>query len=154
MLSCRVVILWGSQEAEFAVECLHPEGCIGRQFLSTFLTLGATAVVSMASGLVAGTEHTLLCCRTEDGIVNRWLFVRYLVIGLYVGCVTCAGFAWWYTWAPVSHIRLDAAMYVHLIKRVADTAPPEHLALPYRQTWYQGSSMPASGAPSVASTCM
>lgn len=42
-------------------------------------------------------------CRTEDGIVNRWLFVRYLVIGLYVGCVTCAGFAWWYTWAPVSH---------------------------------------------------
>ncbi|CAL5220117.1 g2070 [Coccomyxa viridis] len=38
--------------------------------------------------------------RTEDGIVNRWLFVRYLVIGLYVGCVTCAGFAWWYTWAP------------------------------------------------------
>ncbi|CAK0785211.1 Calcium-transporting ATPase 3, endoplasmic reticulum-type [Coccomyxa viridis] len=38
--------------------------------------------------------------RTEDGIVNRWLFVRYLVIGLYVGCVTCAGFIWWYTWAP------------------------------------------------------
>ena len=40
--------------------------------------------------------------------MNRWLFVRYLVIGLYVGCVTCAGFAWWYTWAPVSHIALDA----------------------------------------------
>ena len=35
--------------------------------------------------------------------MNRWLFVRYLVIGLYVGCVTCAGFAWWFTWAPVSH---------------------------------------------------
>ena len=34
--------------------------------------------------------------------MNRWLFMRYLVIGLYVGCVTCAGFAWWYTWAPVS----------------------------------------------------
>lgn len=40
-------------------------------------------------------------CRTEDGIVNRWLFVRYLVIGLYVGAVTCGGFAWWYTLAPV-----------------------------------------------------
>ncbi|CAL8471661.1 g11203 [Coccomyxa elongata] len=38
--------------------------------------------------------------RTEDGIVNRWLFVRYLVIGLYVGAVTCGGFAWWYTLAP------------------------------------------------------
>ena len=33
--------------------------------------------------------------------MNRWLFVRYLVIGLYVGCVTCAGFAWWYIFAPV-----------------------------------------------------
>ncbi len=34
--------------------------------------------------------------------MNRWLFVRYLVIGLYVGAVTCGGFAWWYTLAPVS----------------------------------------------------
>jgi hypothetical protein len=33
--------------------------------------------------------------------VNRWLFVRYLVIGIYVGCATCAGFAWWYLSAPV-----------------------------------------------------
>ena len=39
--------------------------------------------------------------RADEGIVNRWLFVRYLVIGLYVGCVTCAGFAWWYISAPV-----------------------------------------------------
>ncbi|KAK9918863.1 hypothetical protein WJX75_007624 [Coccomyxa subellipsoidea] len=38
--------------------------------------------------------------RTEDGIVNRWLFVRYLVIGLYVGAATCGGFAWWYIFAP------------------------------------------------------
>lgn len=39
--------------------------------------------------------------RAEDGIVNRWLFVRYLVIGLYVGAATCAGFAWWFMFAPV-----------------------------------------------------
>lgn len=33
--------------------------------------------------------------------MNRWLFVRYLVIGLYVGAATCGGFAWWYIFAPV-----------------------------------------------------
>ena len=43
--------------------------------------------------------------------MNRWLFVRYLVIGLYVGCVTCAGFAWWYTWAPVSSSPPTARSY-------------------------------------------
>jgi P-type Ca2+ transporter type 2A len=41
--------------------------------------------------------------RVQDGIVNRWLFVRYLVIGLYVGCATVAGFAWWYMYFPVGH---------------------------------------------------
>ena len=57
---------------------------------------------SCGSELAACPHKTApLCCRTEDGIVNRWLFVRYLVIGLYVGCVTCAGFVWWYIWAPV-----------------------------------------------------
>lgn len=34
--------------------------------------------------------------RMSDSIVNKWLFIRYLVIGVYVGCVTVAGFAWWY----------------------------------------------------------
>eukprot|EP00884_Botryococcus_braunii_P019514 jgi/Botrbrau1/6246/Bobra.0129s0001.2 len=38
--------------------------------------------------------------RVQEGIVNTWLFIRYLVIGLYVGCVTVAGFAWWYMFFP------------------------------------------------------
>ena len=28
--------------------------------------------------------------------MNGWLFVRYLVIGLYVGLATVGGFAWWF----------------------------------------------------------
>lgn len=38
----------------------------------------------------------------SDSIVNKWLFVRYMVIGVYVGCVTVGGFAWWYMYYPVS----------------------------------------------------
>ncbi len=37
----------------------------------------------------------------SDSIVNKWLFVRYMVIGVYVGCVTVAGFAWWYMFYAV-----------------------------------------------------
>lgn len=42
-----------------------------------------------------------------DSIVNKWLLVRYLVIGTYVGVVTVAGFAWWYMFFEVSP---DAAL--------------------------------------------
>ena len=39
--------------------------------------------------------------RTNEGIVNRWLVVRYVVVGLYVGLATAAGFVWWYLFSPV-----------------------------------------------------
>lgn len=35
-------------------------------------------------------------CRIDEPIVNGWLFVRYLVVGLYVGLATVAGFLWWF----------------------------------------------------------
>ena len=36
--------------------------------------------------------------KMDESIVNPWMFVRYLVIGLYVGIVTVTGYAWWYLW--------------------------------------------------------
>ncbi|KAF8059661.1 CA1 [Scenedesmus sp. PABB004] len=36
----------------------------------------------------------------REPIVNGWLFTRYLIIGLYVGLATVAGFVWWFLWAP------------------------------------------------------
>ena len=39
--------------------------------------------------------------RVEEGIVNRWLFVRYLIVGMYVGIVTVAGSGWWYMFYEV-----------------------------------------------------
>jgi magnesium-transporting ATPase (P-type) len=35
----------------------------------------------------------------DDPIVTRFMFVRYLVIGCYVGLATIGGFAWWYMYA-------------------------------------------------------
>jgi len=34
--------------------------------------------------------------RVNESIVNGWLFFRYIVVGLYVGLATVAGFAWWF----------------------------------------------------------
>ncbi len=29
-------------------------------------------------------------------MVSKWLFIRYLIIGIYVGIATVAGYAWWF----------------------------------------------------------
>jgi len=49
--------------------------------------------------------------RTNEGIVNRWLVVRYVVVGLYVGLATAAGFVWWYLFSSVrdAYILLSLA---------------------------------------------
>eukprot|EP00162_Nutomonas_longa_P013152 comp21434_c1_seq1/m.46443 comp21434_c1_seq1/g.46443 ORF comp21434_c1_seq1/g.46443 comp21434_c1_seq1/m.46443 type:complete len:322 (-) comp21434_c1_seq1:115-1080(-) len=36
----------------------------------------------------------------KDPIVNGWLFIRYLVIGVYVGLAVVGGFAYWYMYYP------------------------------------------------------
>jgi Ca2+ transporting ATPase len=46
----------------------------------------------------------------SDGLINGWLFFRYMVIGLYVGVATVAGSYWWFVFSPegpmVSHAQL------------------------------------------------
>jgi len=32
----------------------------------------------------------------NEGIVDRWLFIRYLIVGAYVGVATSVGFLWWF----------------------------------------------------------
>ncbi|KDN45222.1 Ca-transporting ATPase [Tilletiaria anomala UBC 951] len=34
--------------------------------------------------------------RREDPLVSKWLFIRYLLIGTYVGVATVGGYAWWF----------------------------------------------------------
>ncbi|EJD05979.1 Ca-transporting ATPase [Fomitiporia mediterranea MF3/22] len=33
---------------------------------------------------------------SQEPLVGKWLFFRYLVIGIYVGCATVFGYAWWF----------------------------------------------------------
>ncbi|KAG6821180.1 hypothetical protein H0H93_005400 [Arthromyces matolae] len=33
---------------------------------------------------------------SREPLVGRWLFFRYMVIGIYVGCATVFGYAWWF----------------------------------------------------------
>ncbi|GLB35358.1 putative this magnesium-dependent enzyme catalyzes the hydrolysis of ATP coupled with the transport of calcium [Lyophyllum shimeji] len=33
---------------------------------------------------------------SREPLVGKWLFLRYLVIGTYVGCATVFGYAWWF----------------------------------------------------------
>jgi Ca2+ transporting ATPase len=32
----------------------------------------------------------------DEPIVNRWLLIRYMIVGTYVGLATCGGFFWWF----------------------------------------------------------
>ncbi|KAI8617049.1 hypothetical protein BC830DRAFT_1062813, partial [Chytriomyces sp. MP71] len=33
---------------------------------------------------------------SKEPIVTRWLFIRYMIIGTFVGCATVYGYAWWF----------------------------------------------------------
>lgn len=33
---------------------------------------------------------------SREPLVIGWLFFRYMVIGIYVGCATVGGYAWWF----------------------------------------------------------
>jgi len=35
---------------------------------------------------------------SREPLVGKWLFFRYMVIGLYVGCATVFGYAWWFVY--------------------------------------------------------
>ena len=38
--------------------------------------------------------------KRDEALISGWLFFRYLVIGIYVGLATVAGYAWWFMYNP------------------------------------------------------
>lgn len=53
---------------------------------------------------------------SREPLVGKWLFFRYLVIGLYVGCATVFGYAWWFVLyqdgPQISFYQLVSLIYV------------------------------------------
>jgi Ca2+ transporting ATPase len=44
-------------------------------------------------------DHTIMRMpprNIREPLVGKWLFIRYLVIGTYVGVATVFGYAWWF----------------------------------------------------------
>src|ERR1700755_3637010 len=44
-------------------------------------------------------DHSIMKTPPRDSrepLVDAWLFLRYLIIGTYVGCATVFGYAWWF----------------------------------------------------------
>jgi len=35
---------------------------------------------------------------SREPLVSKWLFFRYMVVGIYVGCATVFGYAWWFVY--------------------------------------------------------
>ncbi|ROT40037.1 calcium-transporting ATPase sarcoplasmic/endoplasmic reticulum type [Sodiomyces alkalinus F11] len=38
--------------------------------------------------------------KRDEALIGGWLFIRYLIIGTYVGLATVAGYAWWFMYNP------------------------------------------------------
>ena len=53
---------------------------------------------------------------SSEALVGGWLFFRYMVIGIYIGVATVAGYAWWflyYTAGPqISYYQLVSATFI------------------------------------------
>lgn len=44
-------------------------------------------------------DHSIMRVPPRDSrepLVGKWLFFRYLIVGVYVGVATVAGYAWWF----------------------------------------------------------
>lgn len=76
---------------------------------------------------------------SREPLVSQWLFFRYLTIGIYVGCATVFGYAWWfvlYSGGPqISFYQLvsyfmNPSKAQFLMDAISDALPSMFLSLP------------------------
>ncbi|KAF8844918.1 calcium ATPase [Paxillus ammoniavirescens] len=68
-------------------------------------------------------DHSIMRVPPRNGkepLVGKWLFFRYMVIGIYVGCATVFGYAWWFvyysggpqiTWHQLTNFHQCTSMF-------------------------------------------
>lgn len=65
--------------------------------------------------------------RASEPLIGRWLFVRYLIIGVYVGCATVFGYAWWFMYYEGGpQITFHELVSLPEATLTSDTLPPMH----------------------------
>ncbi|KAI0482891.1 calcium-transporting ATPase sarcoplasmic/endoplasmic reticulum type [Xylariaceae sp. FL0804] len=61
--------------------------------------------------------------KRDEALIGGWLFFRYMVIGIYVGLATVAGYAWWFMYNPegpqisfyeLSHFHRCSSDFAHI----------------------------------------
>lgn len=70
----------------------------------------------------------------DEPIVNGWLFLRYMVVGSYVGLATVGGFLWWFltngfTWSDLSHFTTCSDLADPKCATLADPETARAIAL-------------------------
>lgn len=66
----------------------------------------------------------------REPLVSPWLFVRYMVIGVYVGCATVFGYAWWFIYYSAG----PQISFWQLVRSAGPRKPPHLTHLLFRRT--------------------
>lgn len=91
-----------------------PEGLIPIQLL--LVNLSTDAAPAMALGFNKPDHHIMTTPprRANAPLITKWLFLRYLIVGLYVGVATVGGYVWWFTtYANGPRITWDELTHFH-----------------------------------------
>lgn len=97
-----------------------PEGLIPIQLL--LVNLSTDAAPAMALGFNKPDHHIMSTPprRANAPLITKWLFLRYLVVGLYVGLATVGGYVWWFTayadgplvsWHELTHFHASTTRF-------------------------------------------
>ena len=78
---------------------------------------------------------------SREPLVGKWLFFRYMVIGIYVGFATVAGYAWWFIFykggPQISFYQLVSPSIVCMLAVGLMTCVPCPPAEPFPHMRYQ-----------------